>query len=81
MQLNYNYAFCDYIGSISIPCFDLNAPTNGAISYDDGFSNDRPTGTIATHSCIAGYIIDGSITRTCRSNGLYTGSEPSCRGK
>ena len=51
--------------------------TNGMISYSD------PTlgvGSVATHSCDTGYILNGWSTRTCGSGGTWNGSALACKG-
>ena len=51
--------------------------TNGMISYSD------PTlgvGSVATHSCDTGYTLIGGSTRTCQSDGTWSGSEITCEG-
>ena len=52
--------------------------TNGTISYSD------PTlgvGSVATHSCDTGYILNGKRNRTCQSYGNWSGSAPTCKGE
>lgn len=33
-----------------------------------------------TYSCVEGYELVGSATRTCQLNGNWSGSEPYCQG-
>ena len=35
----------------------------------------------ATYSCNIGFTLNGDQTRTCGSDGSWSGSEPSCQGK
>ena len=35
---------------------------------------------MATYTCDTGYTLNGGITRTCESDGMWSGSPPTCRG-
>ncbi len=64
-------------------CFDLGNQANSDISYNGGTSNLRPPDTVAIYTCVNGYKIDGTasdtmITRSCHTNGLWSGTTPSC---
>ena len=37
-------------------------------------------GSVATYVCDAGYILAGSLTRTCQASGEWSGEEPTCEG-
>ncbi len=58
-------------GSCSTP----PAPTNGTVS-----TTGTRSGSTATYSCSTGFALSGSRTRTCQSNGTWSGSTPSCVG-
>ncbi len=65
---------------LTVVCLSLTPPTNGVISYSD------PTlggGTVATYTCDTGTTLSGvsSTTRTCGSNGMWSGFAPSCQRK
>ncbi len=62
-------------------CSDLIAPTNGMISYNIGTVNLRPVDTVATYTCVTGYTLNGDITRTCDSDGMWSGSATTCQRK
>ncbi len=62
-------------------CFDLTAPTNGMIGYNMGTASSRPEGTVATYTCNPGYTFIGGGTRTCGSDGVWSGSIPVCQRK
>ena len=50
---------------------------NGKLSYKNGtLFGDR-----AEYQCDPGYNLTGNAIRVCRENGLWSGSEPYCRGK
>ncbi len=65
-----------------VTCFDLGNRANSDISYNDGTSNLRPPGTVATYTCVTGYRIVGTtsatITRSCLTNGGWSGSDLTC---
>ncbi len=63
-------------------CSDLIAPTNGMISYNNmGTGSLRPVGTVATYTCNTSYTLNEGSTRTCGSDGMWSGFAPSCQGK
>ena len=51
--------------------------TNGMISYSD---LTLGVDSVATHTCDSGYTFNGGSTRTCRSDGTWSGSDPTCEG-
>ncbi len=59
-------------------CSDLTAPTNGMIAYDMESMNARPLNTVATYTCITGYMVTGDMTRTCGAGGVWSGTDPTC---
>ncbi|XP_064386046.1 CUB and sushi domain-containing protein 2-like [Halichondria panicea] len=60
-------------------CSDLTAPSNGMISYNTGTTSPRPVGTVATYTCVPGCTLNGGTTRTCGSDGVWSGSAPTCQ--
>ncbi len=59
-------------------CSDLSL-TNGVINYNMG--SPRPVNTVATYTCNNGYTLRGDTTRTCGSDGQWSGNDPTCQGK
>ena len=56
-------------------CGDPGTPTNGQRSHF------RTTpGYVVTYTCDVGYTLQGSNSRTCQSNGQWSGSVPQCIG-
>ena len=57
-------------------CPELTAPQQGSLA---------PCYNLPGHSCHfscdSGYILTGSATRRCDSNGLWTGTQPQCNGE
>ncbi len=62
-------------------CPDLTVPANGMISYNMGTTSLRPVNTVATYTCVTGYTLTGDTTRTCGSDGVWSGFAPVCRRK
>ncbi len=61
-------------------CSDLIPPSNGMIGYNMGTASLRPVDTVATYTCDTGYTLNGD-TRICGSDGIWSGSAPTCEGK
>ncbi|XP_064386665.1 sushi, von Willebrand factor type A, EGF and pentraxin domain-containing protein 1-like [Halichondria panicea] len=40
--------------------------------------DNRPVNTVATYTCDTGYTLNGVSTRTCGSDGVWSGSDPTC---
>ena len=64
---------------IIVNCSALNSPMNGMINCslgDDGVPSYEDT---CSFTCNTGYELTGSDTRTCQSDGSWSGSEALCR--
>ena len=64
---------------IIVPCPPLTGPNNGTITCslgDDRVSSYEDT---CNFTCDFGYELTGSDTRTCQSNGSWSGSDDVCR--
>ncbi len=85
LHLNSYFTFIDTVntGPTEPPttCSDLTVPANGMIGYNMGTASLRPVGTVATYTCNTGYTLNGGTTRTCGSDGVWSGSAPTCQGK
>ncbi len=63
-------------------CSNLPSLTNGTISYNGaGSTNNRPLDPVATYTCDTDYTLNGNTTRTCGSDGMWSGSAPVCQRK
>ena len=63
---------------ILVTCPPLSDPSNGMINCslgDDGVPSYEDT---CSFTCDAGYELTGSDTRTCQSNGSWSGSVAMC---
>ncbi|XP_053406177.1 sushi, von Willebrand factor type A, EGF and pentraxin domain-containing protein 1-like [Mercenaria mercenaria] len=56
-----------------IDCGFLSNPENGTVSMSDSIYMST-----ATYSCFTGFSLNGSVTRTCMSDGNWNSSAPSC---
>ncbi len=63
-------------------CPDLTVPINGVIIYGSSTS-PRSQGTMATQSCLNGYVpsTTSTATRVCLSNGSWSESALTCQCK
>ena len=62
-----------------VNCSALNRPMNGMINRslgDDGFHSYED---ICSFTCNTGYELTGSDTRTCQSNGRWSGTVTTCK--
>ena len=74
----YN-AFTTYVCCLDIRCDDLSAPANGVImSCSSGTVGVGYEGDACSFTCNTGYELTGSDTRTCQSNGSWSGSDVTC---
>ena len=61
-----------------VVCPSLPPLDKGIIAYSD---QTLGVGRVANHSCGTGYALKGDITRTCQSDGTWSGSAPTCGGE
>ena len=69
-------SFLSHSGKEDIECPILSPPLNGSVEV-----KNRSVGDVATYSCMSGFVLDGSPTRTCQTNGAWGGTPPTCEGK
>ncbi|XP_065893685.1 CUB and sushi domain-containing protein 1-like isoform X2 [Dysidea avara] len=77
-QSNGNWSGSDDVCR-KVPCSSLTDPNNGMITCslgDDGVPSYEDT---CSFTCNTGYELTGSDTRTCQSNGNWSGSDDVCR--
>ena len=75
-NFTHNYV-CALITIVN--CSALNRPMNGMVSCslgDDGFYSYEDN---CSFTCNTGYELTGSDTRTCQSNGSWSGTDTMCR--
>ena len=62
-----------------IRCDNLSTPANGEIiSYSSGRLGVGYEGDTCSFTCNIGYELTGSDTRTCQSDGSWSGTETMC---
>ena len=64
---------------LSVPCPSLTDPNNGMITCslgDDGVPSYEDT---CNFTCNTGYVLTGSDSRICQSDGRWSGTEVMCR--
>ena len=59
----------------AINCDDPGTPANGQRSLSSTTYN-----SIVTYTCDVGYTLQGANSRTCQSDGQWSGSVPQCTG-
>ena len=60
-------------------CDDLSTPANGEITCSSGTAGVGDEGDTCSFTCNTGYELTGSDTRTCQSDGSWSGSDVMCR--
>ena len=58
----------------AVDCGDPGTPTNGQRSLSSTTYN-----SVVTYTCDVGYTLQGSNSRTCQSNGQWSGNVPQCQ--
>ena len=69
-SLCFPQSLCLYAAPL---CPDLVNPTDGSVQY-----TTLTPGSVATYTCNDGYQAVGEVTRTCETNGTWTGDSPVC---
>ena len=59
-----------------VQCPELSSPANGLVSV-----SGLTPGSEASYSCKPGYRLEGSLTRTCLDERVWSSQEPACVGK
>ncbi|XP_065896334.1 E-selectin-like [Dysidea avara] len=79
MELIYIVIVLIYSVTFSVACPPLTDPNNGVMTCslgDDGVPSYEDT---CSFTCNTGYELTGSDTRTCQSDGSWSGSDTMCR--
>ena len=65
-------SYFDYC--LGVQCPALTSPANGRVSVPSRLVNRG-----ASYSCLSGYSLIGTPTRTCQSSGSWSGQQPRCK--
>ena len=63
-----------FLYTVAVDCGDLTDPTDGAVNTSSGTTFNMN----ATYSCNTGYNLNGTNTRTCQADRMWSGSDPTC---
>ena len=65
-----------------IDCGGLTDPEDGHVTFTPGVVTtiDTGVGAVASYTCDVGYAVVGVASRTCQSDGQFSGQEPVCQG-
>ena len=77
-SVTFSYHSPVYSAIVSFPAIDCGDPgtlTNGQRSLSSTTYN-----SVVTYTCDVGYTLQGSNSRTCQSDGQWSGSVPQCNG-
>ena len=62
-----------------VPCPSLSKPSNGIINCSLGDDESPSYDDKCSFRCNTGYILNGSESRTCQSDGSWSGSISMCK--
>ena len=63
---------------VDIRCDNLSSPANGMMLCSSGRVGVGYEGDTCSFTCNTSYELTGSDTRTCQSNGNWSGSDVTC---
>jgi len=67
------FIFVMFLHHAVVDCGTLSAPMNGQLNL-----TTSTFGSVAIYFCIPPYLLNGSMVRTCQSDGEWSGNEPNC---
>ena len=71
--------FIPYLNYFLVICPGLTDPNNGTITCSPGDNGVPSYEDTCSFTCNTGYELTGSDTRTCQSDGSWSGTEAMCR--
>ena len=86
MEIFFSFSNQLFVFLAAIECPSLSL-TDGSVAYAADTSPEFSIGTVATHSCSAGFALDGDMSQTCMDDdqadiiGVWSGSAPTCERK
>lgn len=74
---NFNLRMKQYLFTPAVDCGSLMDPLNGTVTH--AMTTFQ---SVADYSCAVGYtLVNGPETRLCQSNGVWSGTQPSCQSE
>jgi len=67
------FIFVMFLHHAVVDCGTLSAPMNSQLNL-----TTSTFGSVAIYFCIPPYLLNGSMVRTCQSDGEWSGNEPNC---
>lgn len=64
---------CVYVCPAAVACSELAAPLNGQVLF-----SSTAFGAVARYRCSPGFTLSGVRSRTCKSDGTWSGTTPTC---
>ena len=61
-----------------MPCDELPQPEHGSVMCDYGDDGTASYQDVCRYTCVDGFEIMGSSSRTCLSTGMWSNDEPMC---
>lgn len=61
--------------STAVDCGNLTDPQNGTVTVPSTIFQ-----SVADYRCDIGFVLNGTLSRTCQSDGIWSANEPSCQG-
>ena len=61
-----------------MPCDELPQPEHGSVMCDYGDDGTTSYQDVCRYTCVDGFEIMGSSSRTCLSTGMWSNDEPMC---
>ena len=75
------YTYYDIIFSIVVNCSSVPDLNNGMVVYNSQGQDRTLVDATVTYTCDTGYMLSGSMMRTCQANGTWTDSDPTCNSE
>ena len=70
-----------YKDELNFPAKERSCGNPGTPDHGAKEGNGYQYGQSVKFTCTTGYQLQGSATRTCQTNGQWTGTQPTCNSK
>ena len=61
-----------------VPCDELPQPEHGLVICDNGDDGTTSYQDVCRYTCVEGFELMGSSSRSCLSTGMWSDNEPMC---